>query len=125
MSQSLSRLSTHLIFSTKERFPFLKEAQIRTDMHGYLAKVLRSHDCETLIVVGTSDHIHALFDLSRRYCIATVVKEIKRTSSAWVKGVSLSCKEISLAEWLWSIFRESVRSRSRLQIYRKSRATSS
>jgi len=57
-------------------------------MHGYLAKVLRSHDCETLIVGGTSDHIHALFGLSRKYCVATVVKEIKRTSSVWVKELS-------------------------------------
>jgi putative transposase len=88
MSQSLWRLWTHLIFSTKERFPFLREPQIRTDTHAYLAKVLRSHDCETLIVGGTSDHIHALFDLSRNYSIAEVVKEIKRTSSVWIKNVS-------------------------------------
>ncbi len=29
-------------------------------MHAYLANVLRSRDCETLIVGGTSDHMHAL-----------------------------------------------------------------
>jgi len=93
MSQSLSRLWTHLIFSTKERFPFLKEPKVRNDMHAYLATVLRSHDCETLIVGGTNDHMHALFDLSRKFSIATIVKEIKRTSSAWIKGVSPSCKK--------------------------------
>ena len=92
MAQSLSRLWTHLIFSTKNRFPFLKEPQIRQDMHAYLASVLRSHDCETLIVGGTSDHMHALFDLSRKHSIATIVKEIKRTSSAWVKEVASSCQ---------------------------------
>jgi len=93
MSQSLSRLWTHLIFSTKHRFPFLREPQIRQDMHAYLAKVLRSHDCETLIVGGTSDHMHALFDLSRKFSIATIVKEIKRTYSAWVKEISPSCRK--------------------------------
>ena len=61
-------------------------------MQAYLATVLRSHDCETLIVGGTGDHVHALFDLSRKYSIATIVKEIKRTSSAWVKDVAPSCK---------------------------------
>jgi len=93
MAQSLSRLWTHLIFSTRNRFPFLKEPQIRNDIHAYLANVLRSHDCETLIVGGTSDHVHALFDLSRKLSIATIVKEIKRTSSAWVKDVDPSCKK--------------------------------
>ena len=88
MSQSLLSLWIHLIFSTKDRFPFLKEPELKNDMHRYLASVLRSHDCETLIVGGTSDHIHALFNLSRKYSVATIVKEIKRTSSAWIKEVS-------------------------------------
>ena len=79
MSQSLSRLWTHLTFSTKDRFPFLKEPELKDDMHRYLASVLRSHDCKTIIVGGASDHVHALFDLSRKYSVATIVKEIKRT----------------------------------------------
>ena len=85
MSQSLSRIWTHLIFSTKDRFPFLSDEQLRRDVHAYLATVLRSHDCETLIVNGTADHVHALFALSRKHALSTIVKEIKRTSSAWIK----------------------------------------
>ena len=57
-------------------------------MHGYVAKLLREHDCETLIVGGVEDDVHALFALSRNYSIATIVKEIKRTSSSWIKEVS-------------------------------------
>lgn len=88
MAQSLSRLWTHLIFSTKERFPFLSDQQTRRDMQAYLSTILRSYDCETLIVNGTADHVHALFTLSRKHSIASVVKEIKRTSSNWVKEFS-------------------------------------
>ena len=87
MAQSLARLWTHLIFSTKERYPFLSEPTVRADMHGYLARVLRTHDCPTLEVVGCDDHVHALFALSRNHSIAEIVKEIKRTSSAWIKTV--------------------------------------
>ena len=61
-------------------------------MHAYLAKLLRGQDCETLIVNGVEDHIHALFALSRTHSIAEVVKEIKRTSSGWVKELSQNCK---------------------------------
>jgi hypothetical protein len=35
MSHSLSRLWTHLIFSTRDRFPFLKEPELKNDMHQY------------------------------------------------------------------------------------------
>ena len=87
MAQSLARLWTHLVFSTKERYPYLTDAVMRDDMHRYLATVLRSHDCGTIIVGGCADHVHALFALSRNHSIAEVVKEVKRTSSAWIKTV--------------------------------------
>ena len=88
MAQSLSRLWTHLIFSTKHRFPFLTDKVFRGETHAYLAEMLRNHGCETLIVGGVEDHTHALFALSRTLPIAGIVKEIKRTSSAWIAGTS-------------------------------------
>jgi len=88
MAQSLSRVWVHLIFSTKHRFPFLTDKTIKSDMHAYLAKVLRKQNCETLIVNGVEDHIHALFDLSRTNSIAMVVKEVKRVSSVWAQELS-------------------------------------
>jgi len=88
MPQSLAKLWVHLIFSTKDRYPFLFDKSLRTNTHAYLATVLRSHECETLIVGGVEDHVHALFALSRNYSIADIVKEIKRTSSKWIKEKS-------------------------------------
>ena len=96
MAQSLARLWTHLIFSTKNRFPFLADKKLQTDVHAYLAKMLRQQNCESLIVNGVEDHIHALFALSRTHSIALVVKEIKRTSSGFAKELSQT-----LAEFHW------------------------
>lgn len=96
MAQSLSRIWIHLIFSTKNRFPFLSDKKVRTNMHAYLAKMLREQDCETLIVNGVEDHVHALFSLSRTHSISSVVKEIKRTSSRWVKEFS---RELQKFHW--------------------------
>ena len=88
MAQSLSHLWTHLIFSTKDRFPYLADKVIRAEMHAFLAQMLRAHECETWIVGGVDDHVHALFALSRNHAIASVVKEVKRTSSGWIKQSS-------------------------------------
>ena len=88
MAQSLARLWTHLIFSTKERYPFLSDPSVRADMHAYIGTVLRTHDCPTLVVGGTEDHVHSLFTLSRNYSIADIVKEVKRTSSGWIKTIA-------------------------------------
>jgi putative transposase len=86
MSQSLSKIWTHLIFSTKERYPFLSDEKIRHDMHSYLAKILKANNCPTLQVGGVSDHVHSLFVLSKNHSIASIVWAIKRSSSKWVKG---------------------------------------
>ena len=87
MAQSLARLWTHLIFSTKDRYPLLNDRTVRVQMHAYLATVLRSHDCPAIVVGGCADHVHALFVLSRNHAIAEIVKEVKRTSSAWIKTI--------------------------------------
>ena len=59
MAQSLARLWTHLIFSTKDRYPLLNDRTVRVQMHAYLATVLRSHDCPAIVVGGCADHVHA------------------------------------------------------------------
>lgn len=85
MSQSLSKMWTHLIFSTKDRYPFLSKPEIREQTHAYLAGILRKHNCTTLLVGGVADHVHSLFVLSKNISIAEIVYEIKRGSSKWIK----------------------------------------
>ena len=54
-------------------------------MHAYLATVLKNQDSPALKVGGTSDHVHALFRLSKNTSLAQIVEEIKTSSSQWVK----------------------------------------
>jgi len=93
MSQSLSKIWTHLIFSTKERYPFLSDETIRHEMHSYLATILKANNCPTLLVGGVADHVHLLFVLSKNHSIASIVWAIKRSSSKWVKGEGASLKK--------------------------------
>ena len=85
MSQSLSKMWSHLIFSTKDRYPFLANSEVREQTHAYIAGILRKHDCPTLVVGGVADHVHALFALSKNHSIAEIVYEVKRGSSKWIK----------------------------------------
>jgi REP element-mobilizing transposase RayT len=76
---------THLIFSTKDRYPFLAKPEIREQGHSYIPGILRKHDCPTLLVGGVADHVHSLFALSKNHSIAEIVYEVKRGSSKWIK----------------------------------------
>ena len=93
MSQSLSKMWSHLIFSTKDRYPFLSDNSVREQLHAYLATILRNHDCPTLQVGGAADHVHVLFALSKNHSVAQVVYEVKRSSSKWIKTKGLAYKK--------------------------------
>lgn len=84
MPQSLSNLLTHVIFSTKNREPFLTDA-CRDEMHAYLVGILNHLDCPSLQVGGVADHVHLFFRLSRTATVARVVEVLKTSSSKWIK----------------------------------------
>ena len=64
MSQSLTRIYAHLIFSTKYRKRWLDD-EIRSRVHGYLATVNRNLDSSWVVVGGVDDHVHILFDIGK------------------------------------------------------------
>lgn len=85
MPQSLSCVHIHLVFSTKNRIPFLRNESLRGEMLAYLGGASKTLGCPPLIVGGTEDHIHMLCRLGRTITQSDWVKEIKRVSSAWIK----------------------------------------
>ena len=47
--------------------------------------LLNGLDCPAIIVGGVEDHVHLLCALSRTCAPADMVKEVKRSSSLWIK----------------------------------------
>lgn len=84
MSQSLSSVLIHLIFSTKNRQPFITE-KIETDLYPYMAKIFRNSKSPSLAINGDRDHVHILFSLGRVIAIADLVEEVKTSTSRWIK----------------------------------------
>jgi putative transposase len=85
MPQSLARVTLHLVFSTKNRVPLLKERDVRERLHAYLGGALQEMDCQPILVNGVEDHVHLLCNLSRKISIADLLEGLKRSSSKWIK----------------------------------------
>ena len=85
MPQSLSNVIIHMVFSTKHRQPFLRETDLREEMHRQLGGASKTLDCPPIIVGGTEDHVHVLARQARTIRLADWIKELKRTTSVWVK----------------------------------------
>ncbi len=84
MPQSISKLYAHLIFSTKDRYPFLVPA-IRDRVHAYMSVLLRDMGSPYVFVGGVADHVHILYELNRTLAVSEYVEQVKRESSKFVK----------------------------------------
>ena len=83
MAQSLVKIYLHVIFSTKNRQPLLKDAW-RDDLFQVLGGTVNQVGCQSLIVGGVVDHVHMLFQLGRTITIADVLRRCKHASSMWI-----------------------------------------
>ena len=85
MAQSLSNVLLHIVFSTKNRQPFVDEA-IEQDLFNYLATACKSLKCPAHKIGGTDDHVHIACTLARTVSISELVQHVKQDSSQWIKG---------------------------------------
>ena len=84
MSQTLTLLIIHVVFHKKTSSPTIRE----TDLHRlnrFVQEACRQLQCPCLIANGPGDHLHMLVSLSPTHSLSDLVKEIKRTSTIFLK----------------------------------------
>jgi REP element-mobilizing transposase RayT len=84
MPQSFCQLYAHIVFSTKNREPYLGES-IRPKVHAYMAGILNQLGCSAIHIGGFVDHIHCLCLLSKNESPARIVQMLKQDSSKFIK----------------------------------------
>ena len=87
-------LHTHVVFSTKNRTPWI-DAAWRDRLHQYLGGCVRKIDGVAESVGGIDDHLHALLSLKTTHRISDVMREIKHATSLWAH------QEMHLPEFAW------------------------
>ena len=96
MSQSLARICVHLVFSTKQRRPFLSDRNLRMELHAVLGELCNQLSSPVISVGGVEDHVHIACFLGRTRSVSDLIKEIKRESTGWIKKRSSALSEF---EW--------------------------
>lgn len=84
MSQSLVKNLIHLVYSTKQRQPWIPE-DFAESLFAYQAGIFKQWNSPAIIIGGVEDHVHALFALSKNHALKTIVEEVKKGSSKWMK----------------------------------------
>jgi putative transposase len=84
MGHSYANILIHAVFSTKDRHPSLS-TEIRDEVFRYLGGTVNQLGGQSLLVNGSSDHVHMLFVQPRTLSISTLMEKVKANSSGWVK----------------------------------------
>jgi len=86
MPQSLAQIYVHVVYSTKDRKPWLRDDGLRDQLYAYMATILRDNvDSPALLINGVADHVHTLVRMSRKCPIMKIIQESKVETSKWLK----------------------------------------
>jgi REP element-mobilizing transposase RayT len=99
MSQSLSQQWIHIIFSTKERFPYFKNPIVLEKLHHYIQGICSNHKCTPSLIGGVEDHVHILLNLNKQISLSTFIEETKKATSRWLK--TLHELDFNLKKFYW------------------------
>jgi putative transposase len=80
---SFLKIWIHLVFSTKNREPFLTK-DIRYKVHQHIIENCKEKDIFIIAVNGYTDHLHCLISLGKEQSIAKIAQLIKGESSFWI-----------------------------------------
>jgi len=94
MSQSLSKILLHVVFSTKNRKPWISES-LQPQLHAYLAGACRTMGSDAIRVGGTDNHVHIACTLSRTLTVSRLLETIKKSSSQWIKKQDQANREFA------------------------------
>ena len=95
MPQALSKVYTHLIFSTKHRRSYI-DKPIQDDLFNYLGGICKSMECNPIQVGGHKDHVHILCLMSRKRTQASLLQQVKQSFSKWIKT-----KGVNYSDFYW------------------------
>ena len=81
---TFTQIYYHIVFSTKDRVPALTTDK-RENLFRYAWGILKNKDCHLYRIGGVEDHVHILTSLHPTIALADLVKDIKVSTSAWIK----------------------------------------
>jgi REP element-mobilizing transposase RayT len=84
MPDTYTSLHYHIVFSTKNREPWIAQA-IEERVWTYLAGVANQHGMLMLRIGGLEDHLHLVIDLPPTMLVSKAVQLLKGSSSRWIR----------------------------------------
>jgi putative transposase len=89
MSDTLTRLLIHVVFSTKNREPLIA-ADVRDELYGFIRGIIHRRRATLFALGGMPDHVHLLIQIDTCTSVADLVQHVKGGSSKRIKESGLT-----------------------------------
>ncbi len=97
------RVYIHMVFSTKNREPFLNSKELRSQVFQHIKKNAEEKDIWLDCVNGWQEHTHCLFSLGKEQNISKVVQLIKGESSYWINQNKFTENKFVWQDDYWAV----------------------
>ncbi len=97
------RVYIHIVFTTKNREPFLNSVELRKQVFQHIKQNALDKDIWLDCVNGYSEHAHCIISLKRDQTISKVVQLIKGESSFWVNKNKLTENYFMWQDDYWAV----------------------
>jgi REP element-mobilizing transposase RayT len=83
MANTYTSLHYHLIFSTKNRQPWIRQ-EIEQRIWEYLGGIARQNDMKAIQIGGIDDHVHLVIGIRATLAVSKALQLLKGGSSKWI-----------------------------------------
>jgi len=81
---TFSQIYIQLVFSVKNRNSLIKSVW-EDELYKYITGIIKNKQQKMLAINGMPDHIHFLIGIKPSCCLSDLVREIKKSSNAFIK----------------------------------------
>jgi REP element-mobilizing transposase RayT len=101
MANTYTSLHYHVIFSTKNREPWIP-SEVEARVWSYLGGIARENNMQPVLIGGIENHVHLLLGIPPVLALSKAVQLIKGGSSRWMKETLPGLAGFALAGWIHS-----------------------
>jgi putative transposase len=89
MANTFSQIYIQTVFAVKNRKALINSSW-EQEMYKYITGIVQKKEQKMISINGTSNHIHFLIGMKPNCCLSDLVREIKKSSGAWIKEQNLT-----------------------------------
>lgn len=97
------RVWIHLVFSTKNREPFLNSPDLRKEVFQHIKTNSEEKGIWLDCVNGHADHVHCLYSLNKDQPISKTTQLIKGECSLWINKNKLTKQKFTWQDDYWAV----------------------